>query len=379
MNDSHRAHPNIANINLDVILFTEGLINKSPVRFLLDSGAAVSVIKQESLPKQRHSDITETKTSAVTTNGSHLNVVGQITLAVSMEQFTCNHTFVVINNLTVDCLLGADFLRKHEAILDCQNGRLMLGAHTIPIHKGYSHTAQMDCMAVTLRSNMEIAERTIQLVPCKVSGNFGDPAGFIEPSSAVSGLPKHVCVARSLSKVTSSNQVLLQIMNVSPSPVKMYKGMKLGCITPLQNILVTENENQPAVNTLPVPQVNLETSDLPPAEKSRFLNLLTEFADVFAETESCLGRSHVVKHSITTTGSPIRQPLRRMPVVLRDTVNEEVTKMLQRGVVQPSSSPWSSPVVMVRKKTARGDFVFFELSKIKCGYSSGRVSATQGG
>ena len=87
MNDSHRPHPNIANINLDVILFTEGFINKSPVRFLLDSGAAVSVIKQKSLPKQSHSDITETKTSAVTANGSRLNVVGQITLAVSMEQF----------------------------------------------------------------------------------------------------------------------------------------------------------------------------------------------------------------------------------------------------------------------------------------------------
>ena len=127
MNDSHRPHPNIANINLDVILFTEGLINKSPVRFLLDSGAAVSVIKQESLPEQSHSDITETNTSAVTANGSHLNVVGQITLAVLMEQFTCDHNFVVINNLTVDCLLGVDFLRKHEAILDCQNGRLMLG------------------------------------------------------------------------------------------------------------------------------------------------------------------------------------------------------------------------------------------------------------
>ena len=51
MNDSHWPHPNTANINLDVILFTEGLINKSPVRFLLDSGAAVSVIKQESLPE----------------------------------------------------------------------------------------------------------------------------------------------------------------------------------------------------------------------------------------------------------------------------------------------------------------------------------------
>ena len=127
-------------------------------------------------------------------------------------------------------------------------------------------------------------------------------------------------------------------MNISPSPVKMYKGMKLGYITPLQNILVTENK--PAVvNTVTAPPVNLETSDLPPSEKSRLLELLTEFANIFAETESCLGRSHIVKHSITTTGMLIRQPLRRMPVALRDVVNEEVTKMLQRGIVQPSFSP----------------------------------------
>ena len=233
----------------------------------------MSVIKQDSLPKQSHSDITETKTLAVTANGTPLNVIGQITLTVAMEQFTCDHTFAVINNLTVNCLLGADFLRKHEAILDFQNGTLVLGAHTIPIHAGYSYTAQTDCMAVTLRSNIEIAGRTIQLIPCKVNGDFSDSAGFIEPPSTGSGLPKHVAVARSLSKVTSSNEMLLQIMNVSPSPVKMYKGMKFGYITPLQNILVTENEPA-AVNTITVPSVNLETSNLPPSEKSRLLTCL---------------------------------------------------------------------------------------------------------
>ena len=66
----------------------------------------------------------------------------QITLTVVMEHCTYDYTFAVINNLTVDCILCADFLRKHKAILDCQNGTLVLGAHTIPIHTGYSHIAQ---------------------------------------------------------------------------------------------------------------------------------------------------------------------------------------------------------------------------------------------
>ena len=65
--NNHRPHPNIANINLNVILFTEGLINESP-KFLLDSGAVVPVIMQEYLPKHSHNDITETKTSAVAAN-----------------------------------------------------------------------------------------------------------------------------------------------------------------------------------------------------------------------------------------------------------------------------------------------------------------------
>ena len=63
-----------------------------------------------------------------------------------------------------------------------------------------------------------------------------------------------------------------------------------------------------------------------------------------------LGCTSVVKHEVKTTGSPIRQPLRRLPVALKDTVKEEVTKMLNQGVIRHSNSPWSSPLVMVQKK-----------------------------
>ena len=37
-------------------------------------------------------------------------------------------------------------------------------------------------------------------------------------------------------------------------------------------------------------------------------------------------------------------------MILKDTIDKEVTKMLQQGIVQPSTSPWSSPVVMVKKR-----------------------------
>ena len=43
-------------------------------------------------------------------------------------------------------------------------------------------------------------------------------------------------------------------------------------------------------------------------------------------------------------------PARRMPFAVRQEVARQLKNMQQAGVIQPSSSPWASPVVMVGKK-----------------------------
>merc|ERR1712035_133700 len=47
---------------------------------------------------------------------------------------------------------------------------------------------------------------------------------------------------------------------------------------------------------------------------------------------------------------PIRQPPRRLPIHKRLEAQRQVDQMLEDGVIEPSHSPWSSPVVLVRKK-----------------------------
>jgi hypothetical protein len=57
-----------------------------------------------------------------------------------------------------------------------------------------------------------------------------------------------------------------------------------------------------------------------------------------------------VKHHIDTgDAAPIKQHPRRVPYSQIDAVNDEIDKMLQKGIIRPSSSPWSSPVVLVKK------------------------------
>lgn len=76
-----------------------------------------------------------------------------------------------------------------------------------------------------------------------------------------------------------------------------------------------------------------------------------QFQDIFSKSSDVLGRTNQVLHRINTgTAYPIRQPCRRLPIGKREAEREEVEKMLERGVIEPSCSPWCSNVVLVRKK-----------------------------
>lgn len=98
-------------------------------------------------------------------------------------------------------------------------------------------------------------------------------------------------------------------------------------------------------------QLELGSEYLDPEDVAQIRTLLETYADVFALEPSELGTSSITQHSIKTGDHPpIRQPLRRMPFTLRPQVDKLVKEMLAQGVIQPSSSPWASPVVLVRKK-----------------------------
>ena len=55
-------------------------------------------------------------------------------------------------------------------------------------------------------------------------------------------------------------------------------------------------------------------------------------------------------HIDTGNSPPKYQPARHIPFAAREEIARQLHQMQQQGIISPSSSPWASPVVLVRKK-----------------------------
>jgi len=72
---------------------------------------------------------------------------------------------------------------------------------------------------------------------------------------------------------------------------------------------------------------------------------------VFCKSEIDLSLTTLIKHRIDTGGSPpFRQPLRRFPPAHVEAISEHIDNILSQGVIEPACSPYSSNIVLVRKK-----------------------------
>ena len=95
----------------------------------------------------------------------------------------------------------------------------------------------------------------------------------------------------------------------------------------------------------------VDLTEVPLNEKSMLHDFLADHHRAFSLEEGERGQTDLVHLEIDTgDASPQYQPPRRMPFAVRREVARQLELMQQNGVIQPSSSPWSSPVVIVRKK-----------------------------
>ena len=90
--------------------------------------------------------------------------------------------------------------------------------------------------------------------------------------------------------------------------------------------------------------------------------------------------SHAEHRIRLKPGPPIKQRYRPRNPAMQAVIDREVDKMLAEGVIEPSRSPWSSPVVLVKKKDGAHRFCidFRRLNEVseKDAYPLPHITAT---
>ena len=178
----------------------------------------------------------------------------------------------------------------------------------------------------------------------------------------VVGTIKRVLVPCSVVSVTQG-YIPVWVLNPCGKTVKIRCGTHLGV---LYDVTAKDEHSTCAVySNMPPPEPSSEDvpDNLPPLDHLRGKDrqnidrLLRMFPRLFSSDTMECGEIPGVTHKIKTgDAAPTVTRQWRLPFASRQAIREQCESMWKAGIIEPSNSPWLSPVVLVRKKT--GDVRF---------------------
>ena len=289
-----------------------------------------------------------------TVTGERAPLLGKARLKIQMGSQVFQQD-VWIADIVDDCLLGLDFLLPHQCQLDLQDDVLHLGSEEIPLTKPTSQNMGLQCYRAVVTSTVTLPPCFEIIVPARVEGlQGGERWGIMERATPEMTGKEELLVGRTVVDLQSA-EVPLRVMNLSKKGKKLKKGAELARCEELVSVVTIPPEEAPTgEEDLPFHLVALyekSTAGLSEEDARKVRKLLTNYSDVFSSGPMDLGLTGLVKHHIPTADKPpIRQRPRRIPFALREEAERTVTEMHQQGVIEPSASPWTSPVVLARKK-----------------------------
>ncbi|KAK7938973.1 hypothetical protein WMY93_002299 [Mugilogobius chulae] len=155
-----------------------------------------------------------------------------------------------------------------------------------------------------------------------------------------------VTISRHLPRV-----VPVILVNESEQDVCLQPFSPIADITFTPQILSHVATVKPVESTVTRVEPNFGDSPIPEEWKERITNKLNDIPDVFSHHDLDFGKTDKVKHSIKLSDeTPFKHRPRPIHPQDIEAVRNHLRDLLTAGVIRESESPFSSPIVVVRKK-----------------------------
>ncbi|UYV72818.1 hypothetical protein LAZ67_10000882 [Cordylochernes scorpioides] len=306
---------------------------------LVDTGADLSVVDLRTALDTGHG-ISKLAKICAGPDGKKLDMVGSIFLNIKIDDETLSHNFVILKTHLRTLILGRDFLKKMNAKIDCKQ-------ETIKYDLTNNHDEiNFEMLKIKSAKDSIVPECSMKLIKALVETEDGE---YIIEESSKMFQTNGLRLARSLINVIN-RETHIWITNPYPRPLKIMKNQTLAFGSSPAKINVSR-EREVEKNEEPRFQIN---ENLSPKEQKELKQVLERYGDLFS---SRLGRTNLAKHRIDTEDAkPIKHKPYRVSAKERDIIKEQIDEMLTEGIIRPSSSPWSFPVILVKKRDGKYRF-----------------------
>ena len=199
----------------------------------------------------------------------------------------------------------------------------------------------------------------MKIVAATCSAQFSGSTVLFEPLD--SGLPAGLLASPSLVRVIRGT-AYIPVVNVGSVDVVLYPRTVVGTLDTVNVVSlpsgVTEvptgaatMSSQTVSATVSQQMGDMDLSALSAEQQDQVKALLGQYSSVFAAHDGDLGCTNLISHDIPLVDdAPVRQRYRRIPPSEYEAVKEPINQLLSTQVIRESSSPYASPIVLVRKK-----------------------------
>ena len=274
-----------------------------------------------------------------------------------MQGRRINHRFVVIEKLRPVCILGVDILARLKT--------------TIKVHKRTVHfdEDEIEREIVKTASEIRIRPNTGKLCAVRLPGKDGE---FVIQSVSDD-------VADCLVKF-KDGRARVCIQNPSDEVIVISRGTPIGFCLGIKSVsedargagLCEIGSGKPKVwidrrlkpNEAVIRERELEKQlkelkfeNVPPSYVNKYKNVLRSFTDVLSVDSNEVGHCTTLPQRIILQDEKkiASTPPYRVPEHLKGVAKEYVEKLRDAGIIQPSTSPFNSPLLLVRKASATPD------------------------
>jgi hypothetical protein len=373
-------------------------VNNTFQHAIVDTGSCTTIIHQNLLKKIHHKQFLYKQKSYQSASCTSVDIIGEIELEIKINGYK---TFIIANvasNLITNLLLGHDWLRQNKVQIDLHHQRISLNDSngrniTIPI---LNFTELQH--PVLLLNQITIYPYSEQMIDIKVpSMNNHANRVIFQPTANLKS--KALFAVNAIVNIRN-HQTKISIINATDHLQTLPKNSKIGSIS---------YQSPHICLTLPNPsgQANIRSPDCFPTGTSGrkhhhcyvcFRQFLTgndlqshlqsicypqemrEYVDQLTthieNEKQCSQVKHVLwrhgqlfdlrtpsvikttlKHAIDTGNhKSVYTPPYRQSNQVEELLADETNKLLRQGIIEPSISPWSSPVVLIKKKDGTNRF-----------------------